>query len=58
MLTVDENCVRMSDFIDKKLGVEFTNGHAFYEFKRLEDLDYYKEVILLPVYMPVDEHEV
>ena len=39
----------MSDFIKTKLGVaEFINGHAFYEFKRTEDLDYYKEVIYMP----------
>ena len=58
MLTVDEDRVRMSDFIKNELGVEFTSGHAFYEFKRPEDLDYYKEVLLLPVEMPVDKHEV
>ena len=58
MLTVDEDRVRMSDFIKRKLGVEFTNGRAFYEFKRPEDLDFYKEVILLPVEMHVDEQEV
>lgn len=39
----------MSDFIKQKLGVaEFTNGHAFYEFTREEDLEYYKEVIFIP----------
>ena len=58
VLTVDEDRVRMSDFIKTRLGNEFTNGHAFYEFKRPEDLDYYKEVLLLPVDLPVDEHEV
>lgn len=59
VLTVDEDCVRMSDFIKKKLRVaEFTNGHAFYEFKRSEDLDFYKEIILASGESPVDEHEV
>lgn len=39
----------MSDFIKQKLGVaEFPNGHAFYEFTREEDLEYYKEVIFIP----------
>ena len=49
VLKVDEECVCMSDFIKTKLGVaEFVNGHAFYEFKRTEYLDYYKEVIYMP----------
>lgn len=49
VLEVDEDCVCMSDFIKKQLGVaKFINGHAFYEFKKKEDLRYYKEIVLFP----------
>ena len=38
----------MSDFVEKKLQLEeFTNGHAFYEFTKEEDLNYYKDVVHL-----------
>ena len=49
VLQVDENNVRMSDFI-KKRGKSFENGNAFYEYDshhHEEDLMYYKDVILV-----------
>ena len=51
MLTVDadDGCMCMSDFVKEKLNLsEFTNGHAFFEFKKEEDLLYYKDIIYLP----------
>ena len=42
----DEGCSSLSKFVQQKLGgAEFINGNAFYEFKREEDLQCYKEVI-------------
>ena len=48
----DEECSSLSTFVEKKLKnpdgtapTEFINGNAFYEFKREEDLQCYKEVI-------------
>ena len=47
---VDENNIRMSEFIKRKIKpLKFENGKAFYEFKQLEDLQYYKEVIHVPL---------
>ena len=48
VLKVDENNVRMSEFIKTKIG-SFDNGKAFYEFKQSEDLPCYKEVIHVPM---------
>ena len=48
MLTAgeDEGCSSLSKFVEQKVeGAEFINGNAFYEFKREEDLQYYKEVL-------------
>ena len=54
VLTADdhEGCSSLSKFVEQKLKnvdgtvpTEFINGHSFYEFKREEDLQYYKEVI-------------
>ena len=47
VLKVDENNVRMSEFVKMKIG-SFENGRAFYEFKQPEDLLYYKEVVHVP----------
>ena len=50
MLTVneDDGYMSMSDFVEKNPQIkEFTNGHAFYEFTREEDLNYYKNVVHL-----------
>ena len=44
VLKVDENNVRMSEFVKMKIG-SFENGRAFYEFKQPEDLLHYKEVV-------------
>lgn len=57
---VDKDRVCMSKFIKEKLELaEFTNGHAFYEFTREEDLEYYKEVIHLPAeFNSVDKFKV
>lgn len=45
VLEVDEDYVKMSEFVTAKLGT-FENGRAFYEFNREEeDLLYYKEVV-------------
>ena len=48
----DEECSSLSKFVEKKFEnphgtapTEFINGNAFCEFKREEDLQYYKEVI-------------
>ena len=52
VLTVGEvdGCMCMSDFVKQKAMVaEFTNGDAFYEFKREEDLQCYKDVVYLPL---------
>ena len=50
VLTVDEseNCMCMYDFIKKKPEInEFTNGHAFYELTKEEDLRYYRDIVYL-----------
>lgn len=47
VLRVDENNVRMSEFVKMKIG-SFENGRAFHEFKQPEDLLYYKEVVHVP----------
>ena len=49
MIKVDVDNVRMSDFVTKKLKVDFDNGKAFYEFNQPEDLLYHKEVVIMPV---------
>ena len=52
----DEDKIRMSTFIKKKLSVDsFENGSAFYEFVQEEDLLYYTEVVLLPTTSSIDE---
>lgn len=46
---VDEDNVRMSEFIKEKLHIDhFEYGQAFYEFDQAEDLLYYKDIVLLP----------
>ena len=47
VLKVDQNNIRMSDFVKKKIGT-FENGKIFYEFKQDEDLPCYKEVVHVP----------
>ena len=51
VLAVDgDRCMCMSDFVKKRLEIaEFTNGDAFYEFTKEEDLRYYKDVVHLPL---------
>ena len=47
---VDEDNVEMSDFVRNSLGIsDFQNVHAFYEFTNAEDLQYYRDVVHLPV---------
>ena len=46
LLKVDEDNVRMSEFVKRKVS-KFENGKAFYELTESEDLLYYKEVIHL-----------
>ena len=50
----EDGCSFLSKFVQKKLklveghkdeDIKFINGNAFYEFKREEDLQYYKDVI-------------
>ena len=45
---VNKDCVQMSEFVKKELGVsDFKNGEAFYEFTHEEDLLYYRDVVHL-----------
>ena len=46
VLRVDENNVRMSAFIERKLKLKFENGRAFHEFTETEeDLLCYRDVV-------------
>ena len=45
---VDEDNVRMSEYIKQQLGVDYVKGAAFFEFAESEDLLSYKEVVHLP----------
>ena len=48
LLTVDEDNVRMSDFITRNMYLAFfENGKAFYEFNECENFLYFKEVVFL-----------
>ena len=46
---VDEDFVRMSEFVKKFDVSDFQDDQAFYEFTREEDLLYYQDVIHLPL---------
>ena len=46
VLDVDQDCVRMSKFIETKLNCKFEDGQAFYEVtENEEDLLYYKKIL-------------
>ena len=48
VMDVDQNCVRMSEFIETKLKCQYENGRAFYEVMENdseEDLLYCKKVL-------------
>ena len=45
VLKVDEDCVRMSNFIETKLNCEFEDRKAFYEAEKEEDLLYCKKIL-------------
>ena len=46
VLEVDQDCVRMSTFIEMKLNCQFENERAFYEVtQNEEDLLYYKKIL-------------
>ena len=48
VLEVDEDNVPLANFVEKKLNVKFENGRAFYEFTQMEDLIFYKDVVIMP----------
>jgi hypothetical protein len=47
VLEVEEDCVRMSKFIETKLGhdCQYEDGKAFYEAEKEEDLLYCKKIL-------------
>ena len=46
VLDVDQDCVRMTKFIETKLNCKFEDGRAFYEvIKNEENLLYYKKIL-------------
>ena len=45
VLEVDKDCVRMSKFIEAKLGCKYKDGKAFYEAEKEEDLLYCKKIL-------------
>ena len=47
VLEVDEDCVRMSKFIETKPGCHYEDGKVFYEAdsEKEEDLLYYKKIL-------------
>ena len=45
LLEVDEDCVRMSTFIETKLKCQYEDEKAFYEAEKEEDLLYYKKIL-------------
>ena len=46
VLEVEQDCVRMSKFIETKLNCKFEDGKAFYEVtENEEDLLYYKKIL-------------
>jgi hypothetical protein len=55
VLEVDEDNVRLSKFIETKLGCRYEDGKAFYETDKEEDLLYYKK-ILRPSMEEVNNH--
>ena len=53
MLTVDQDNIRMYQFIKEKLN-SFEVGNAFYEFTQSEDFLYYKETVLIDLSQETD----
>ena len=45
VLDVDQDCVRMSKFIETKFNCQYEDGKAFYEAENEEDLLYCKKVL-------------
>ena len=45
VIEVDEDCVRLSKFIETKLNRKYEDGRAFYEAVKEEDLLYYRKII-------------
>ena len=45
VVEVDEDNVRMSKFIERKLNCQFEDSKAVYEAKKVEDLQYYKKIL-------------
>ena len=46
VLDVDQDCVRMSKFIENKLNCQYKDGNAFYEVtEKEEDLLYCKKIL-------------
>ena len=45
VLEVDEDCVRMSKFIETKLDCQYKDGKAFYVAGKEEDLLYCKKIL-------------
>ena len=45
VLEVDEDSVRMSKFIETKLGCQYEDGRAFYDAGKEEDLLYCKKIL-------------
>lgn len=46
VVEVDEDCVRMSNFIEEKLKCQFEDGKAFYEATESEeDFLYFKKIL-------------
>ena len=41
----DGDCMRLSTFIEKRLGYQYEDGKAFYEMSEMEDLLYCKKVL-------------
>jgi hypothetical protein len=53
---VDEENVRMSEFIKKEVG-DYKKGEAFYEFTQAEDLASYREILHVPKHALQHESE-